>query len=162
MSVCIDVVRLPHPSSGAVGDEAKEIQREEESIDEEILRAVLSGAKLRSSLRALATAVSERRFADWDGYGAKPASISSMMYAIGLLKRLPPEAPEPDISIDPDGEVALEWHRAPRLVFSVSVGPLGELTYAGLFGGSKVHGVETHMGDAIPRAIRAGIQRVYA
>ncbi len=166
MSACIDAVFVSPPRIFAVENDAKEIDHREAIIDEEMLNAVLSGAKLRSSLSALATVFVECSVPDWDGYGAKPANVSSLAYAFKFLKHLPPEFPEPDISVDPDGEIALEWHQSPRSVFSVSVSPLGELTYAGLYSGlfgrrNKTHGVETPVADAIPVSILEDIQRVY-
>lgn len=161
MSACADAF-LTYPRSRAVGCEAKEVQRQEMGVEIEIFEAPGSGAKVRSTVAAILTISERAARADWDGHGGKPANWDSVLHAINVAKRLASDVPEPEISIDPDGEVAMEWHRAPRLVFSVSVGPRGELTYAGLFGRNKVHGLETYVADGIPRAIRDGIRRVHA
>lgn len=152
-----DLAFISDPRSRAVGREAKEIQRQEIGIEREILQAPGSGARQRAAIFSILNAVHEQ------GEKEAPASFASARYAIAMLKDLLLIAQElPHVSVDPDGEISLEWYRAPRLVFSVSVGPQGELTYAGLFGRSKVHGLEIHTVDGIPREIRAGIQRVYA
>ncbi len=46
----------------------------------------------------------------WDGYGAKPASELSIQYALRFVSRLRSTIEEPDVGIDADGEVTLEWY----------------------------------------------------
>ncbi len=160
MSACLLSADRPfsYPRSRAVGREAKEIQHEEIGAEREILEAPGTGAAQRAGILAILQAMQEH------GEHAQ-VTFESAQRAIDMLRGLLLISGElPGVSIDPDGEVSLEWYREPRRVFSVSVGANGELNYAGLFGGSRVHGVEIHTieGEEIPSAIRAGIQRVYA
>lgn len=98
--------------------------------------------------------------ADWDAYGAKPVTAETREAASALLAKLPGGIPEPEIGADPDGEIAFEWELGPELVFSVSVrGGDKRLSYAGLYGRSKVHGTE-FLGEAIPDPITLGIGRL--
>ncbi len=85
--------------------------------------------------------------ADWDGYLAKPASVLSWQMSQKVISSLPADVPMPEIAVDPDGEFSLEWHGGNRRVFSVSVGANNALTYAGIFGASRVRGVETFHGE---------------
>ena len=62
--------------------------------------------------------------------------------SLRFLDMLPGTTPAPEVSVDPDGMVAFEWHEEPRWVFSVSIETNGELVYAGLFGNCKTHGTE--------------------
>jgi hypothetical protein len=163
MSACVmdfGVALTSYPRSRAVGDEANEIQRQEIDIEREMLRP-FGRAQLRAAIASVLSAAVERNSPDWDGYGARPASMASAQYAVQVLKEALLYAAAPEVSVDPDGEVALTWHHGPRRVFSVSVGPRGALTYAGIFGESKLHGVEAHVANGLPREIRASIQRVY-
>jgi hypothetical protein len=98
---------------------------------------------------------------DWDGYGARPANMMAVDHALRFLRYVPAGLPDPDVSIDPDGEVSLEWYRAPRKTFSVSIGRDGRLSYAGLFGGSTLHGTEAYFADELPGEIRSGLRRVF-
>ncbi len=95
---------------------------------------------------------------DWDGTGAVPADPLSYEYTQSVLETLPSWAPNPDIYVDPDGEFCLEWDYGPRMVFSVSVGRDGTLTYAGLFGSRKSHGVEQFI-DSLPLIIIQNLER---
>ena len=162
MSACaieMDVADVPYHRSRAVGGAAAVVREREIGIERE---APGFFAKLHAAVASLLTAAADSGLQDWDGYGAAPADASSVHHATLLLREVLLVVSEiPQVTIDPDGEVAFEWRHNRHRVFSVSVGPRGELTYAGLFDGSNVHGVETRMVDGLPREIRAGIQRVF-
>ena len=102
---------------------------------------------------------SQAPVANWDGYGALPVNEQSAAYAAEMIRMMDAVPEIPQISVDPDGEVAFEWDYGPRKVFSVSVGRDGTLTYAGLFGFSKTHGTEI-LSKSIPATIWANIERV--
>ena len=61
--------------------------------------------------------------------------------------------------MDPDGEIEFEWFRGPRWLFTVSVGRTGALSYAGLFGRNKTHGVE-QLVEGLPEAIAQNLRRL--
>jgi hypothetical protein len=65
------------------------------------------------------------------------------------------------VSAHPDGELAFEWYRDPRLVLTVSVNRAGYVSYAGLFGPNKVHGKEYFL-DKLPEAITNNLRRLFA
>ena len=78
-----------------------------------------------------------------------------------FLNCLPSEVCSPEVSADPDGEISLDWYEGPTKQLSVSIGPGGKMTYAGIFGqGIKAHGTEA-FDDAIPATVFDGIRRVY-
>lgn len=97
---------------------------------------------------------------NWDGYGAKPINAMSNFYAHQLIRFFPPALPNPEVGVDPDGEISFEWFKGPREVFSVSIAPNGDLHYAGLFGRNKVHGAES-FGDVLPKAIMDNLKRLF-
>ena len=96
----------------------------------------------------------------WDGYGAKPIDKESYYESLRFIQYLPDFLPNPEVTIEPDGEIAFEWFNSKRRVFSVSVSRNGELAYAGLLGYNKTHGTE-FFGDELPKTILDNIQRVY-
>jgi hypothetical protein len=110
-------------------------------------------------LHALQEAVSEAQEDGWDGYSARSMDLGAFVYAIEFLKLLPSVIPLPEISVDSDGDVALEWDRGSRRVFSVRVSRDGTIYYAGLVNYSTFHGSE-QLGESIPEAISSGIRRV--
>jgi hypothetical protein len=96
---------------------------------------------------------------NWDGYGARAIDRTTYLTAKQFLEAVPRTSIEPDISIDPDGEVSFSWRREPRQVFSVSIGGNGRLSYAGIFGAVNTHGTEYFI-EQIPQTILAGLTRV--
>jgi hypothetical protein len=79
-----------------------------------------------------------------------------------FIEALPANFPAPEVAVDPDGEVSLEWYRSTGRVFSVSIGADDWLSYAGKFSPSrKTQGTEVFTSD-IPRVILDNIRRVMA
>ncbi|MBI4304633.1 MAG: hypothetical protein HY665_09905 [Chloroflexi bacterium] len=111
--------------------------------------------------KVLHKAAEEASQDNWDGYGAKRISSASYEKATRFCKMLPISVPIPDVCVDPDGMVELEWYKEPRKVFSVTIESDGTLIFAGLFGFSKIHGME-NFGDEIPKTIFDSIQRIYS
>ncbi|MGH8647228.1 MAG: hypothetical protein ACREX4_23325 [Gammaproteobacteria bacterium] len=87
---------------------------------------------------------------------------STYRHASQFLALLPATTPAPEIVVEEDGEIAFDWDLSPRQVFSVSVGRDGTLSYAGLFGIQKAHGVTMLDDDAIPSEVLAGLAKVLA
>ena len=112
------------------------------------------GVRYQASLEELLSAFREASEEGWDGYGAAPATPETLEYAARFLQTIPSNLPMPEISIEPDGEISFEWYDAPRWVYSVSIGPRGTLTYAGLFGRNKAHGVEQLVDEIPPTILR--------
>src|SRR5688572_1575275 len=98
-------------SSRAVGSEARRIRKQEVAIEKHFLRAVEMGAGLRASYDAIRRALAEHAEPDWDGYGAVPVSPVAAEHALRLIKLLPLGTRPPEVTVDPDGEIALEWCR---------------------------------------------------
>jgi hypothetical protein len=110
-------------------------------------------------LTALQSALSEADEPGWDGYKAKRADPYAFIYALGLLDMLPLITPLPEITVDTDGDIALEWNRGARRLFSVRVSRDGTIYYAGLVDYDTFHGSQ-QLREGIPRAISEGIGRV--
>jgi hypothetical protein len=54
-----------------------------------------------------------------------------------FLFALPADLPIPELSLDPDGEIAFDWFGERGRNFSVSLGPTGRLSFAGKLGPEK-------------------------
>lgn len=90
--------------------------------------------------RALGDAVREGSVANWDGYGARPTDRATFQRALSFLRALPTAIPDPDIGVEPSGQIAFEWYGGPRRVFTISVHADGDLSYAMLVGREKTYG----------------------
>ncbi|MDP3280933.1 MAG: hypothetical protein Q8M57_07795 [Nitrosomonas sp.] len=81
----------------------------------------------------------------WDGYDAIPLSDVAVKRAMEYVSNLPKEILFPEITPEPDGEVALEWYGKNGSVFSISFSKsdTDTISYAGLFSdNTQTHGVE--------------------
>lgn len=95
---------------------------------------------------------------NWDAEGSSAADPMSLSYTRALLHALPSWIPSPDVSVDPDGEFNAEWYYDRRAVFTMSVGRDGTISYAGLFGMRKMHGIDIFTGE-VPAAITEGVRK---
>ena len=145
-------------ASPAVSSEAREV--------DELLRHgegdrgvgyALAQDALLNELRQLAIDCS---VPDWDGHGARPIDDRSVYLASLFIAGLPLFTPLPEIGVDPDGEVSLDWHVRARHSLSISIGGDGSLAYAALFGTSRMRGVEVIDGG-VPETIMAALHRLF-
>ena len=130
-------------------------------ISNDFLSSIRLGQPMAEVLQSLNNVFKECSTDNWDGYGAKAIDRISFVQALRFIHSLPRTIPTPDLTAEPDGEIALEWYHGKRRIFSVSIGRTGELTYAGLFGSNKTHGTE-YFGDELPKTILDNIQRTFS
>jgi hypothetical protein len=120
----------------------------------------VANERVQRGIDELRRVLEESARENWDGYGALPAQVAAYDYAVALLASLPAMIPTPDISVDPDGEIAFDWFWESRLTFSISISADGRLSYAGLFGPNRTHGAEQFSG-ALPGTISGGLARLF-
>ena len=162
-AMCLAGIGLlcPIPVSHGVSPDAERLSEAVAEAWEQLFQSVSLVEIVTTALSELESLRQESAQANWDGYGANPLDIGAYEQAVRFLMALPTTTPAPSIGIDPDGEVELGWDSGPRRMFSVSVGPTGRLTYAGLFGMSRSYGTEW-MDAEIPRPILQSVARVFA
>lgn len=78
----------------------------------------------------------------WNGYEAKPMDPDAYANARLFLESLPTTAPRPEVSADPDGDVALDWSFGPHKALSVSISGNGRCTFAWMLGQRTYRGTE--------------------
>ena len=150
----------PYTDRG-VSDDAKVLRTRLNEVRDDMSKTETLGRNYRETYRGLIHNINECSSQNWDGYGAKAVSLNSIYFAVQFLKSLPTTYPSPDVSVDPDGEIAFEWYKKPRYVLSVSIGKHGEFSYAGLFGRKKTYGTE-YFGDGVPMVITTNIERLFS
>lgn len=70
----------------------------------------------------------------WNGYGAQPMHPDAYQTAKRFLEAMPATAPSPEVSADPDGDVALDWVFGKRQALSVSIGAAGRCAFTWMWG----------------------------
>ncbi len=110
---------------------------------------------------ALIEACSAADGENWDGYRGRQVAPGAYISAGELLRVFPEHLALPEISVHPDGELALDWIADRRNMFTVSIGADGALSYAGMFGKNKVTGREIFTGT-FPAILLPHIKRFSA
>lgn len=87
-------------------------------------------------------------------------SLEIAAQALAFVFALPADVPRPEVALEPDGSLALDWMVARRRSFSLSVGRSNRLPYAWIDGAEGGHGVETFDGETIPAGILALLRRI--
>jgi hypothetical protein len=89
-----------------------------------------------------------------------PISEVTCKETIDFLTKLPPTIPIPEVVVEPNGDLALEWFVSNYYSFLVGFSGRSIVTYSGLFGrGRKTYGTE-FITEAIPPLIIENIRRV--
>jgi len=119
----------------------------------------LFGAK-QATMSQLAAAAGEAAEEDWDGYGASQVLDAAIWGASAFIRALPAYVPMPEFSVDPDGEVSMEWIADRDRIFSISFGRSSRVTYAGLDGTDRWRGTEYFDGETVHPFLLRGIERI--
>ena len=150
----------PAPQHAAVADEAGVIREKALDLSKHIERSwVLFGSK-KDALDRLYELAAECAEADWDGYDAEAVSQSAVEHSAYFIRRLPEDLPLPEISVEPDGEIALDWSPTPTQTFSVSIGTANRMACAWVNGTEHGHVVAYSNNGEIPSRILQEIQRI--
>lgn len=142
-----------HARTSAVSSEAQHVGNQASIASDEYRGSRSLFGDKQEWTREFQGLVAECSEADWDGYGANPASIEACQKVIRLIELLPRSISLPEASIDPDGEVALDWVTLPQRRLSLSISHSGRISYAWLDGGKKGHGVEELVEGRLPERL---------
>ena len=151
---------IPWVDDRAFSEEARTLDRLIDAASK-FSESITVGEPKRTAQEALDVAYKTALVEDWDGEGSARVEPSTYSYAKQFLNLLLGTVPVPEIVPETDGDIMFEWDFGRRLVFSISIGRDGTLTYAGLFGYRKIHGTE-HLREALPLVISESFERLGA
>ena len=157
---------LPNPHLGiATGTSNRGVSKVAEDLADRWLRLTVEqrepmsqGEGIREALGELDEILADCSGRGWDGYDSEPVDPLSVNEASRFLLALPANTPAPQVSVDPDGEVSMDWEGTPDTLFSVSIRGDGRLSYAGRFGIRRARGTE-YLTDEIPRQVIDYVRR---
>jgi hypothetical protein len=111
------------------------------------------GAEIYSRLSAALHRASAQ-----DGTFTSPEAVGR---ALDLLNLLPPTVPLPEVVVESDTEIGLDWDEGSRRVVSLTVRENPMIGFAALFGAEPVYGRTPFVGE-VPRIVRFLLDRLYA
>ncbi|MGD1216428.1 MAG: hypothetical protein ABR861_15715 [Terriglobales bacterium] len=145
--------------STAWGESAVRLADIFEQIRMHLLASYAVRYRVERTLDELDVVRDEASVEGWDGYGAKPMNREAYLQAKRFLESLPTTAPQPEISADPDGDVALDWSFGSRKALSVSINERGRCTFACMRGYSTFRGTDW-FDDGIPGSIANALSQL--
>jgi hypothetical protein len=145
--------------STATSEPAKRIVKMREEIRSHLLASYVLRNTAERTLIELDEVRAEASQRGWNGHDALPLNPSAYVFARTFLNALPTTAPLPEVSADPDGEVALDWIFGERKALSVSISSTGRCTFAWMQGQSTCRGTDW-IEDEIPASIVYALGRL--
>jgi hypothetical protein len=148
---------LAHPGS-AMSREASALQRQAAAVMRSASQSqALYGTK-SAAVSALWMLVAEFSTHSPDGAGSLPPALGALVVAEQVIRALPGDLPVPELAVEPDGAISLDWIVSRNCMLSISAGPTDRLSYAWVDGADHGHAVAHFDGERIPARIVAGIR----
>jgi hypothetical protein len=149
MSLAVASVGLYAPASDrAVGATGQEVRR---SVD----RALNSPERWVEALTRMTRALLRGQEEEGTSVTEKPFSR-----ACDILAVLPSDVPLPEIVVESENEIGLDWHADNRHVLSLTLDSSSYVGYAALLGHESVHGRVPFSGS-LPKTIAELLSRVH-
>ena len=146
--------------SSAVSREAEEVRKAAKEVANTAERSQALFAEKAAAISQLAALATECAEEGWDGSSAAAIDLVAVLLAERFLRAVPNRIPLPDLAVEPDGSISLDWIRSRNHLFSVSVGRSSRLAFAWLDGADKGHGVARFDGQNVPPRILEGIEAI--
>lgn len=86
--------------------------------------------------------------------------IDTEQNAMRMVRALPNDLPLPEIGIDPDGEISLDWMCSRTRMFSISVSGSARLACAWMNGSDHGHTVVHFRGGSLPRLLLLQLREI--
>lgn len=145
----------------AVSAEAKQLQAGAEAIVDHVEHSdALFGSKAAviSGLWSLAQSHAD---IGWDGDGALPVDREAIALAVAFVRALPDDCERPEVAVDPDGAVSLDWMPSRHRMLSISfAGNSDRLAYAWIDGTDRGSAVAKFDRSIVPVRLLQAIQTV--
>ncbi len=135
-------ITMPSNISGCAGKIANFVDQQIKNIRDILQESNALGFTAKGTFQQLYEVFEECSSEGWDGEQAKPISEEVLRYAERFLNSFPLGIEAPEIGVEPDGAITLEWYRSPNKVVSISINPNCWVYYAALIGTSKRHGAD--------------------
>jgi hypothetical protein len=157
LTVGVALYALSRPAS-AVSSEAGHVRAYAEHMVGRVeISAALFGARMGvvASLRSLADSHAQ---AGWDGGEAAPVSRAAIDLAMDFVRALPDDCEMPEVGVDPDGAVSLDWLLSRHRMLSISfTGSSNRLAYAWLDGTDRGNAVARFDRQVVPKRLMDAI-----
>jgi hypothetical protein len=152
----MQVLRRPETAQGTFGYGESGNSSKTRTVDADVAAAVrnIRGEQYFSAIYELIG------FFEEPAPESEPIDPRTFANARDLLEALPHGYAIPEVGVDPDGEIALDWIRRDRTIVSVSVGISREVSYAAKLRDETTRGV-LRFGIGFPSRLVELLRRLY-
>lgn len=149
LTIGVVLYALSKPAS-ALSDEAGQVREcAEYMIGRVESSAALFGGRM-ATIAALHDLTKSHAETGWDGGSASPVSLAAISLAVDFVRSMPDDYEMPQVGVEPDGAVSLDWLPSRHRMLSISfTGNSDRLAYAWLDG--------TDRGSAVARFDRQSV-----
>lgn len=143
-------ITMPLTISGYSGEtttSAGYVAQAREEIFRNLQKSDTLGFAAKGTFQQLDEIFEECSSQGWDGERAKSISREVLQCAKAFLKSFPLGIEAPEVGVEPDGAITLEWYRSPNRAISISINPGGWLYYAAIIGAARRHGMDFALFD---------------
>lgn len=155
-------IAFPHPLVDIFSSSSRSSQEDfNERVERESRRGedLASEQNRRDEIEAIVKLPDRYREKNWDGLEAEPIPEAAIQEARIFLRKLPSSIPMPEVILEPDGYLGLEWYANKWLLYVVSFNGTGVLSCSGLIGPERTYGPR-YMDAGIPAEILRNIAKV--
>ena len=151
---------LARPGS-AISSEASAVRTRAEEIVDRVERSdALFGGKT-VVISALWRIAQSHTDAGWDGGEAAPVDRRAILRAVAFIRALPDECDAPEVGVDPDGAISLDWLPSRHRMLSLSIAAGSDrIAYAWVDGTDRGHAVAKFDRDIVPVRLMQAILAV--
>ena len=148
---------LARPGS-AVSSEARAVQARAEAIVDRVERSDALFGSQTAAISKLWELVHSHAETGWDGGQALAVSREAIARGVAFIRALPQECDMPEVGVDPDGSVALDWVASRHRMLSVGIaGNSDRLAYAWIDGTDRGHAVARFDQSTVPARLMQAI-----
>ena len=115
-----------------------------------------------SAINELRSVAEACRKPDWDGYGALPANEFSVACAEKILRGLPSEYRTPELAIESDGLVSMDWIASRERMVSATIGSDGAVCFAWLLARKHGYSLDRSGPGLLPKELAEKVLVVFA
>ena len=152
------IYSLARPAN-AVSAEAQQVRDRATQLVQSVERSTVLFGRKMGVMTMLESFITSHAESGWDGEEALPVSHAAISLATDFLRALPDGVDMPEVGVEPDGAVTLDWLRSRYRMLSISfTGNSDRLAYAWLDGSDRGSGVVRFDRQVIPRQLADAIE----
>ncbi len=137
----------------AVSEESQSVDASLAAVRDHQENSLALNGEKSAAISSLLSLFSDHGSDGWDGANARALNGTAVQQAIALIRSLPDDLPLPEVAVDVDGGVSLDWMPDRLLAVSVGINATNRIGFAWLNGRDRGNAVARFDGVIPPRTL---------